>query len=229
TKFDDSIGVGASAATSVGFATGPAKADAGVIVYSPGSLGGTFDFSGGFSDGTISLGIDLGAQIGIFGAGFSLNFSFDVTGFSRSLGDNSTVQAIANFFGFSIPGTAKPDPANVAGPAAASKRGNPQDRFSYMSQNPEWAKDDRNYVENTAFMTNYMVMQDRAKSLLERELGVQKTMLDLLKTDGAKAVEFMRSQDMAALKAEEVSLQRSLSDMGLKMAMKDGKLVFINK
>lgn len=229
TKFDDSIGVGASAATSIGFSSGPGAVDAGVIVYSPGSLGGTFDFSGGFSDGTISLGIDLGAQIGIFGGGFSLNVSFDVTGFGRSLGDNSTVQAITNFFGFSIPGTAKPDPASTAGPAAASKRGNPQDRFSYMSQNPEWKNDGHNYVENTAFMTQYTTLQKRAEALVAREVNYQKTFLDLMKTDPQRAVDSLRNDSTAAMKADEVTLRNDLANMGLKMAMQDGKLVFINK
>ena len=78
TKAEQKIGVGASAGTSVGFESGPGKVDAGIIVYSPGSLGGSFDFSGGYSDGTLSLSIDLGAQIGLLGAGISLDFSLDL-------------------------------------------------------------------------------------------------------------------------------------------------------
>lgn len=236
-KFDEAIGVGASAATNVGFSSGPGSVDAGVIVYSPGSLGGKFDFSSGYSSGTLSLGLDLGAQIGIFGAGVSLNVSIDLTSISQSMGDNKTVQAIANFLGFTIPGAPRPDPPHLSFERGMIWKDNPEKRVSYLQENPAWKDyypklDDTNGYRQkhdmAFFMDKYDALNKQAQALLQRELTYQSTFFNLLKTDQQAAAQYIASDSVKAMKAEEVRLKNEFASIGMKMAMKNGKIVAVN-
>ncbi|NML44245.1 filamentous hemagglutinin N-terminal domain-containing protein [Ramlibacter sp. G-1-2-2] len=234
-KFDEAVGVGASAGTNLGLASSAGSVDAGIIVYSPGSLGGKLDFSGGYSGGTLSLGLDIGAQIGLFGAGVSLNIDIDFDSITQAMGDNSTVSAITNFFGFSIAGRSQPDDMMTAVFRGASQ-GTPEDRIRYLRQNPSWENYTGTYGtdayaandSNRRFIGMVDLLESQAKDLLQRELNYQKTFLDLMKTDQRAAAEYLRSDSVAAMKTEEQRLQAAFANMGLQMAMQDGKIVAVN-
>ncbi len=188
TKAEQKIGVGASAGTSVGFESGPGKVDAGIIVYSPGSLGGSFDFSGGYSDGTLSLSIDLGAQIGLLGAGISLDFSLDLDAIGDDLHSAARTVGEAFMSGiFGIDFSETPSQESIVWNAFKGaldvKDKDPVTRLRYLKENQDWREYKPGGVIELAMeksrMDNlvraYDYAMQRAQSLQQRQHDLQAT------------------------------------------------------
>jgi hypothetical protein len=208
-------GVGTSAGVTGGFSGEGASIEGGATVYSPGVVGGNFTVGAGYSNGVVSFSLDLGAQIGIGGIDLKLNFGVDVG-------------KVADLFS---------DLAHGGGPDiyqrqrdadshALSLANDPAGRFAYLVANPDWNHDGDGSQDNAVFVQKYTDMLKATTKMVTDQQNWQKTFVDLLKTDPAKAVEFSRNKP--DFSSQYWDVQRQAFNLGVKLRVQDGQLVYTN-
>jgi filamentous hemagglutinin family protein len=208
-------GAGTSAGVSGGFDGGAVSVAGGATVYSPGVVGGNFSVGAGYSNGVVSFSFDLGAQIGIGGVDLKLNFGVDV---------GQVGEVFAGLFHGSSPSVY--DRQRDADSHALSLKNDPAARFAFLTANPDWNHDGDGSSDNAAFLQKYNGLLGATTRMVTDQQNWQKTFIDLLRTDPAKAVEFSRSKPDFTSQYWDVKTQASM--LGVKLRVADGQLVYAN-
>jgi hypothetical protein len=208
-------GVGTSAGVSGGFSGEAASIQGGATVYSPGVVGGNFSVGAGYSNGVVSFSLDIGAQIGIGGLDLRLNFGVDV----GKVGD--VFSGLARGGGPSIY-----ERQREADSHALGLKNDPAARFAYLNGNTDWNHDNDGTRENAVFLQQYKDMLNATTKMVTDQQNWQKTFINLLQTDSAKAVEFSRNKP--DFTSQYWDVQRQASRLGVKMRVDDGQLVYAN-
>ncbi|MFL6630741.1 MAG: filamentous hemagglutinin N-terminal domain-containing protein [Massilia sp.] len=208
-------GVGTSAGVSGGFTGEAASVAGGATVYSPGVVGGNFSVGGGYSDGVVSFSLDLGAQIGIGGLDLKLNFGVDV----------GKVGAVFSSL-FHGRGPSIDERQRDADSHALSLKNDPAARFAYLSGNSDWNHDNDGSSDNAVFLQKYRDMLSGTTKMVTDQQNWQNEFVNLLKTDPAKAVEFSRNKP--DFRSQFSDVQRQASNLGVRMRVDDGRLVYAN-
>ncbi len=208
-------GVGASTGVSGGFSGEGASIQGGATVYSPGVVGGNFTIGAGYSNGVVSFSLDLGAQIGIGGLDLKLNFGVDVGKVGEVLSD------LARGGGPSIY-----ERQREADSHALGLKNDPAARFAYLAGNTDWNHDNDGSSDNAVFLQKYKDMLDATTKMVTDQQNWQKTFVNLLQTDPAKAVEFSRNKP--DFRSQYYDVQRQATNLGVRMRVDDGQLVYAN-
>lgn len=242
TKLESSVGAGASAGGHAGISGSTGNLDVGATVYTPGSLGGEFAWTGGVSGSALTVGLDLGAKIGIGGLALSINFTVDPLAMVSAIGNSSASLAIAGAMGMSTA------PINNrvgtdqwrANENASGLANNPAARYAYLMQNPDWGKYSTNdsastkelntaYASNAKFMSDYQSLLSSTVSAIKIQADTQVKFLDLLKTDPKAAVAFAHAGGISQAAGAQNSVIYEASRLGLQMAVVNGQPTFVNK
>jgi hypothetical protein len=208
-------GVGASTGVSGGFSGEAGAVQGGATVYSPGSVGGNFTVGAGYSNGVIEVSLDLGAQLGIGGLELKLNFGVDV----------GKVGAVFSDL-FHGGGPSIYERQRDADSHALRLANDPAARFAYLSGNADWNHDGDGSRANAVFLQQYTDMLKATAKMVTDEQNWQKTFVNLLQTDPAKAVEFSREKPDFTGQYQDVRMQASR--LGVRMRVEDGQLVYAN-
>lgn len=208
-------GVGTSAGVSGGFSGEAASIQGGATVYSPGVVGGNFSVGAGYSNGVVSFSLDIGAQIGIGGLDLKLNFGVDVGKVGAVFSD------LARGGGPSIY-----ERQREADSHALGLKDDPAARFAYLNGNSDWNHDNDGSRENAVFLQQYKDMLNATTKMVTDQQNWQKTFINLLQTDPARAVEFSRNKP--DFTSQYWDVQRQASRLGVKMRVDDGQLVYAN-
>jgi filamentous hemagglutinin family protein len=208
-------GTGVSAGVSGGFTGEAASVAGGATVYSPGVVGGNFSVGGGYADGVVSFSLDIGAQIGIGGLDLKLNFGVDV----------GKVGAVFSSL-FHGSGPSIDERQRDADSHALSLKNDPAARFAYLSGNSDWNHDNDGSSDNAVFLQKYRDMLAGTTKMVTDQQNWQKTFVDLLKTDPARAVEFSRNKP--DFRGQYVDVQRQATSLGVKLRVADGQLTYAN-
>ncbi len=234
------IGSGVSAGARGGISGSTGAVDAGVTVYSPGSLGAKLDINAGIKNGALTVGLDIGAQIGIAGLGLSLSFSIDPMAFAGTIANSAFGKAVLSAFGID------PNPRKIAEwpprmlGAADALKNDPVARFKYLSEHPDWKdystnsssstqKDTDSYLANAGFYNAYQGLLERTASMITKQAEVQARFMELLKTDPAAAIEYSRSGELAQMKMAQIDLSSDARKLGVQLAVTDGKVSFVSR
>jgi hypothetical protein len=225
----NTVGVGASIGATAGISGSGGSVSIGTTVYSPGTLGGTFSATAGYSGGKISVGLNLGAEIGIGGLDVNIAFSVDADKVVNGLATFG--EKTAGFIGYKIlEGNEEPGPnelvtnGNAIGDAAA--------RYAYFVAHPDWAKAQHDvygedYQEAVKFTNGYRALLEDTARLISDEAANRAKFLDLLKTDPAAAVEFSHSSNFAErAKQTERDLLSRATAYGVALQVVEGKLAY---
>ena len=224
---NERIGFGASAG-GAGLVSGSAgSVAAGATVYSPGVLGGQASVEAGFSGSSLTLGLDLGAELGIAGFELKTNFSVDLS---------SVGQDVAHLFGFSTSGPA-PVPLSSTQVLLADGAGDPVARYDYLNRNQAWMHPSAADLGDRAVASRYQAALDfydgfgqlmqQTRSLLQREQQMQAQMLALLRTDPAAAVAYAHTGALTDMQVDEVQLVKMGKALGVALAVRDGQLTYV--
>jgi len=208
-------GVGTSAGVTGGFSGEAASIAGGATVYSPGVVGGNFSVGAGYSNGVVSFSLDLGAQIGIGGLDLKLNFGVDV---------GKVGAVFSDLFHGGGPDIYQRQ--RDADSHALSLKDDPAGRFAYLAANPAWNHDGDGSRDNAVFLQKYTDMLKATTKMVTDQQNWQKTFVDLLKTDPAKAVEFSRNKP--DFSGQYWDVQRQAFNLGVKLRVQDGQLVYAN-
>ncbi|WP_431051681.1 beta strand repeat-containing protein [Roseateles sp. L2-2] len=236
-RFDNAVGVGSSAGIAAGVSGSTGSVGGGATVYTPGSIGGTFNYSIGISDGAISVSLDLGAQLGFGGLGLSLNFSINPMGLAEAMTDNVVGRAVLGVFGLNH---SEPDNHySAADSRYAASITDAAARFKYLDENSRWRDRPWNYMFDEgvrknwdsmqAFYNSYRSMISRTQALIKKEQADQVTFLNLLKTDPQAAIAMAHNTDFAgANQREEAALRGEANSFGVQLAVVDGKVTYVS-
>lgn len=241
TKFDQSVGAGGSVGGHGGISGSHGNLDAGATLYSPGVLGAKFDFSGGFSGSSLTVGLDLGLMIGIGGLDLSVNFTVDLDKTFRTLGGLPEMQAAAQFLGMT--GTGPSGPTRFAPTLlerADALKSDPVARFKYLTENPDWRGYDPRgsgstkeltalYAANEKFYNDYQALLTKTANVLKSHADTQQKFLGLLSTDPAAAIAMAHSGEINNLVNRQGDLNWEAKALGVRMEVKDGKVSYVTK
>ena len=208
------VGVGASIGGQGGISGSVGSIEAGATLYSPGSLGFAARWTGGYSDGALTVGLDLGAAIGLGGLRLNINFTIDHRALLGALADV-------------LVGSVAPSPNRLAERAAELKN-DPVARYAFMTQNPQWLDSPYANAEGgVTFYNNYKALLDRTVATQREQAQVQATFLDMVKTDPQGAADYLRGN---ALRQGHTMTELTVLGwgVGVRMAAVDGALNFVN-
>lgn len=240
-KIEGAVGVGASAGVDGGISGRVGSVNTGVTVYTPGSLGGNFDWTAGLSNGALKVGLDLGAQIGIGGLGLKLEFSLDAMGFAGTVAKSEYGKFVTNLAGITVgPKLDRYAFAPNALEHASSLASDPAARFAFLTQNPSWKDYSSNSSSSTPaltasqtanqnFFNEYQALVTKTADLLIKQNEVQNKFLTLLKTDPQAAIEYSHSGAINAAAKAQSSLEFEADQLGVSLAVQNGKPTFVNK
>lgn len=232
-RLETEIGVGLSAGGAFGLSGSAGRVDAGATVYSPGSLGAAVNWSGGYSDGMLSLGIDIGAKIGLGGLQIKLDVAIDVSTPVAMFTD------IGNSFMASFgprPRPPAPDNWDYAVYRAHQLAKDPVARYAYLKLNPTATErkkgqehNDQEAISNANFLRNYERVVSDANALLNDQRNAQQQLLALLKTDPQKAIEMTHSGVFANLASRQRMVLSNANSVGVKLQVHNGTVGLVNK
>ena len=239
-KIDEAFGVGASAGTTGGISGAAGSLDAGITVYSPGVVGGTFNWGAGYRDGTISVELDLGIKALLGGLELNLGFSINMDEAAYGVASSDIGRVTAAFFGMGYDlRPRKPQPYGaVAGGDAMQK--DPAARYAYLTANSEW-KDYRSnmvdansdfdaaFARNKAFYDGYTQLLKDTVDLVKAQNDAQKQFMALLQTNPQGAIDMAHSNVFKQLRIRQTQLQSAGWGLGVKLAVVDGKPVYVNQ
>lgn len=232
-RLETEIGVGLSAGGAFGLSGSAGRVDAGATIYSPGSLGAAVNWSGGYSDGMLSLGIDIGAKIGLGGLQIKLDVAIDVSTPVAMFTD------IGNSFLASFgprPRPPAPDNWDYAVYRAHQLANDPVARYAYLKLNPTAAEkkpgqshNDQEAASNALFLYNYNRVVSDANALLNDQRNAQQQLLALLKTDPQKAIEMTHSGVFSNLASRQRIVLSNANSVGVKLQVHNGTVGLVNK
>lgn len=223
------VGAGASAGGNAGISGSTGSVDAGATVYSPGVVGAQFQDGVGYSGGTLSVGLNMGAEVGLGGVDVNVNFSINT---------NSIIDPIANAFGIQT----GPSPSDVL--SAATKlmnAGDPGAFYNYVNQNlgtlQNWQ-----YNTNTQgqynndqmvmqYFQQFQTLQKNLGTLLTQEQNAQNMMVNLLKTNQQEAVGAATlapgvENTISVALTSQHNVQQEAASLGVQLVMNNGTLQF---
>ena len=222
---DLSAGVSASATGQFGVSGSVGSADATATLVSPGSVGGSGGANAGYSDGALSVSMNLGAKLGIGGFNLKLDFKINLGDIVGDLKD--AFEPVTSFFG----GSSEPDdPAGDAFRTAESLKGDPLRRLAFLQQNSDW----KSYNENEIFfmkleLSSFEAMLEGYPRLIAYQQSSQATMLQLLKTDPAAAIEYAHTHEFnRQVRDWEGSILDSAASLGLKFVVNRDSMTLAN-
>ncbi|WP_426336205.1 filamentous hemagglutinin N-terminal domain-containing protein [Pseudoduganella sp. R-31] len=201
-------GVGSSLGANGGLQYGLGSVGGGATLYTPGIVGGNISIGAGYSDGVINLSMDIGAAIGIGGIEFKFNLGIDVG-------------AVASGFAPTVSNTERQPGLDQHG---LSLKDDPAARYAYLSQNPEWNYGNRGSSDNNMFMYRYGELLKSTGQMVKNQQEWQSKMVDLLKTDPAKAVEFSRNKP--DFWQQQFDVKYEAAKMGVTLKVVDGELKY---
>jgi hypothetical protein len=109
---------------------------------------------------------------------------------------------------------------------ALSLKNDPAARFAYLSGNSDWNHDNGGSSDNAVFLQRYRDMLSGTTKMVTDQQNWQNEFVNLLKTDPAKAVEFSRNKP--DFRSQFSDVQRQASNLGVRMRVDDGRLVYAN-
>ncbi|NDP38619.1 MAG: filamentous hemagglutinin N-terminal domain-containing protein [Rhodoferax sp.] len=222
---DLSAGVGASATGQFGVSGSVGSADATATLVSPGSVGGSGGASAGYSDGALSVSMNLGAKLGIGGFNLKLDFKVDLGDIVGDLED--AFKPLTDLFG----GSSKPDPVGDAFRTAESLKGDPLRRLAFMQQNSDWKKYDKNAIWGMEWdLQNFEALLQGYPNLIAYQQNAQATMLQLLKTDPAAAIRYAHANDFnRQVRDMEGGILQTAESLGLKFVVNGNSTTLANR
>lgn len=212
-------GVGVTASTNVALAGEVGGVSASPSISSPGSFGGQFKFEPGYSDGVLSVSMNLGAQIGLGG----LNLNIDL---SLNLG------SVADFFD-----TNKTPKWQKSRDIAESLSSDPLRQIAYLKSTGDWRGQWDVKERYQQKIDAYDALINEIPKALQASADLQNRILTLMTTNPAAAVELVRSQtkfngmynQYDAIGTENFSRVNELSsELGIGVIYKDGKMSLSN-
>ena len=237
-------GAGANASVDAGLSGSSGSIDAGVTVYTPGSIGGELQSSAGYSNGAVSLSMDVGVDTFLFG-GVNVNFSlsFDPVSMVNSIANSSAFNDIAGALGLDT------SPLPVTGnflrtvDAAEAYTGDPAARFAYLSANTAWhgAASSEQYSEDpvlkarvdsdNAFYNAYLSLVNQTAALeLKETTDAAKVLALIASGDNAGAAAYAHANmNVASEQRQEASIQAQANALGVVLAVNNGNLTFSDK
>jgi hypothetical protein len=225
------VGGGATAGVNGSISGTSGSVDTGVTVYSPGSIGEQVQINAGYSNGNLSLGLNLGAEIGIAGVDLSLNVSVNV---------NAATDALASV-GAKMMGVPPPSSSNscgincvVSGASNYNMQKDPAGLYQYLSQN-NFGSQQQYYGDNPAeyqslqtFYTKFQSLATNTQSLLTQEQNTQQQLLSLLQTNPQAAIAMAHSGQITSLQTQETRVGFQAQQMGVKPAVQNNALTFVD-
>ena len=226
-KAEESVGVGVSIGAKGAISGSTGSVGAGATVYSPGSVGGTFDWAGGLTDDALSVSLNLGAKIGL--GGLAVNISFSIDRYKLE----SAFAPVIELFG----GTARVrDTALESWTHAQTLRSNPAQYLAYLNSTSDWKNVKSSHVTSDALfdakrqLMNYQDLVNGYPFLINSQKETQKRLIDLLKTDPAAAIALAHSHDFRQdYKSSEASIVNDANSLGLKFVSNGGQMTLVNK
>jgi len=228
-----SIGGGTSIVILTGLSSSAGSVDIGAGVYSPGSFGGKFQVASGYKDGSVSLGFDLGAKLGIGGVALKFNFSIDIDNAYSKLTDANlaltamlTMRSVESFH----------DYPKEALQTAKDLQGDALSRLSFLATNNNWqslGKTDPNnpdYIQALKDLATFTAIQEDYKALIKDETKFQRDMLYWIQRDPNVAVGISHSRDfMSTFHQEEYRITSAALALGLSIQLSGDSVGFVNK
>ena len=230
-------GTGVSVGTELGLSGSVGSVDAGITVYSPGSVGVQFNYSAGYSDGNLSVSMGYGVEMLFGGAGGTLSFSLNIG--SEVTAVTNTVDAVGNAVqGFlhlnDSPPAPKPDPGELA-LSAASFDNDPAGRYAFLVAHPQWRDStDPKYSSykssDEQFFQSYQELVKTMNSVVLAEARQQAQVAALIdKGDVAGAVALVHSRDFTGGgQAAEQVVQYEAAQMGVHLTVSNGQLALVD-
>ena len=226
TGVETTAGAGASASAKTGVAGSVGSADANATVYSPGSFGGRAGVTGGYADGKISVGLNLGAQLGIGGLNLNINFSIDTGAILKGMA--AAGGWISDVIGYGPSGNDIP-------PMADQFWNDPVGHYAFLKETDpkRWyvnTFNQGNLYSHQNFLYKFDYMVRTLDMIVSREASRQSRLIELLRIDPKAAVEFAHATDLnGSSMAGYNDLMRQANDLGVKLSMTDNKLGFVKK
>jgi len=208
-------GVGVTVGASGGLSGDVGSISATPSITSPGSFGGQFEFSPGYSDGVLSVSMNLGAQIGLGG----LNLNIDV---SINLG------AVSDFFKNAL------DDRTVYEKSldyANTLDDDPLQQIAYLESTSAWNMPwlDNSKLKNT--LTEYHWVMAEMKDAKQNEMDKQNYVLALMASDPAAALAYIHKEDFFnsyAIQEREANIARGLYGLNLHLGVNNGEMILAN-
>lgn len=181
-KTEQMAGAGASVGGQAGVSGEAGSVNAGATLYTPGIVGGSFSIGGGYSDGKLSVEVDIGAAIGIGGLGISFDFSIDLGKIGKTF---------SCMFGGSC-GPSQREIVNQANQQGADIQ-DPLERFAYLSANGDWnAGYGEGYHSNKAFYDEFNALIRIVQGYVNQQQRTQAEFMALLEKNPEAAIEKAR-------------------------------------
>lgn len=127
------VGAGASVGARGGLSWDGGSVDAGVTVYSPGTIGQNFSFGAGFSSGVLTLNATIGLSLGFGGFELDLGFSIDL-----SAGQEAFEKFACAIGGSLVDCSPSELELGIGYALAATEISDPLERFAFLYQNDLW-------------------------------------------------------------------------------------------
>lgn len=208
-------GVGVSGGVSTGISGEVGSISAAPSIYSPGSFGGQFAFSPGYSDGVLSVSMNLGAQIGLGGLNLTLNVSLDlgaVSDFFNSWKDNRTKYQKARDYAFSL-------------------ESDPLQQIAFLEGTSDWRETGQDISKLNNILDEYHRITNEMKKAKDNELYEQNYVLTLMKSDPAAALAYIHQKDFFnsyAIQENEQNIARALYGLNLHLGVNNGVMTLAN-
>jgi hypothetical protein len=206
---DEHVGVGVKAGGAATLKGDAGSVSGGASVYTPGSLGGQFSISPGYSDGTLSVSLNLGAQLGIGGLNVNLGFSINFASAGETIGgwfssDNRTRYQKSRDHAYGL---------------------KPAERIAYLRSTDDWRRAGTGTQGLDESLARYASLESSIRDAQQTQVRMQDTFLGLLKTDPAAAIAYAHKTDItakaAALDASMFSWARYI---GVRLDARDGQM-----
>jgi filamentous hemagglutinin family protein len=178
-------GSGVSVGTELGLSGKVGSVDAGVTVYSPGSVGVQFNYTAGYSDGALSVSLGYGAEALFGGFGGTLSFSLNIGAEVRTVSDfaTKTIDSVGNtiegwlHLNDSPPPPPQPTPDDLA-ERANQLEGDPVARYAFLVANPSWSAS--GVGTNAQFFGDYQALVWEINTQVYNEAHQQAEMTHLI-------------------------------------------------
>jgi hypothetical protein len=228
TEFDNAAGVTYTAGASGGISGSSGSIDGSATVYAPGAFGEQFKVDGGYSDGDITVNVNIGLEIGIVGFEFSFGFSLDVS---------SVVDAVGCFFSDCSP-PPPPTPAQIVDGASGYNRlTQPNELYGYMTANKAYldpVRIDQNFTYQfpatlTIWYRGYTNLMNNLQTLARDEQAFTANVAAMQARGDAQGAADYITRTLPSLRQRQTSLASTADSYGVKVGVQDGKLALVNK
>jgi hypothetical protein len=209
-------GVGVTVGASGGLSGSVGSISATPSITSPGSFGGQFEFSPGYSDGVLSVSMNLGAEIGLGGLNLTLNVSINlgaVSDFFNSWKDNRSMYEKSRDYAFSL-------------------ESDPLGQIAYLESTTDWRHTGQDISKLTNTLDGYHRLMTEMKDAKQHEIDTQNNVLALMKSDPAAALAFIHKENLfggnGSIQGEEDNIARGLYGLNIHLGVNNGQMILAN-